>query len=127
MPTANRKGSSDMSPMLTAAARPRPAAPAGLFSAFRLGPLRLPNRIVMAPLTRARADRYGVPSALAAEYYTQRAGAGLIITEATAVSRQGTGYDNWPGLYTADQEARWRAVTDSVHAAGGRVFIQLFH
>jgi 2,4-dienoyl-CoA reductase-like NADH-dependent reductase (Old Yellow Enzyme family) len=73
--------------------------------------VQLPNRIVMAPLTRAWADEYGVPSDLAAEYYTQRAGAGLIIAEATAVSRQGTGYDNWPGLYTAAQEAGWRKIT----------------
>jgi N-ethylmaleimide reductase len=98
-----------------------------LFSPYQLGPLRLRNRIVMAPLTRARADLHGVPSPLAAEYYAQRAGAGLIITEATAVSAQGTGYDNWPGLYTDDQQAGWRAVTEAVHAAGGRVFIQLFH
>jgi N-ethylmaleimide reductase len=101
--------------------------PATLFSPFSIGPLRLPNRIVMAPLTRARADRRGVPSALAAEYYAQRAGAGLIIAEATAVSRQGTGYDNWPGLYTDGQQAGWQAVTRAVHAAGGRIFIQLFH
>ncbi len=100
---------------------------AALFSLYQLGPLRLPNRIVMAPLTRARADTHGVPSPFAAEYYAQRAGAGLIITEATAVSGQGTGYDNWPGFYTADQQAGWRAVTEAVHGAGGRVFIQLFH
>ena len=81
----------------------------------------------MAPLTRARASAHGVPSELAAEYYAQRAGAGLIIAEATAVSRQGTGYDNWPGLYTAAQEAGWRKITDAVHGAGGRIFIQLFH
>jgi N-ethylmaleimide reductase len=108
-------------------ARPAPAVPPPLFSPFWLGRLRLPNRIVMAPLTRARAGEHGVPSALAAEYYTQRAGAGLIIAEATAVSRQGTGYDNWPGLYTAGQEARWRTITQAVHAAGGRIFVQLFH
>lgn len=106
---------------------PPPATAPSLFSPFCLGPLRLANRIVMAPLTRARADERGVPSALAARYYAQRAGAGLIIAEATAVSRQGTGYGNWPGLYTAAQEAGWRRVTDSVHAAGGRIFIQLFH
>ncbi len=99
----------------------------GLFAPLSLGPLRLANRIVMAPLTRARADEHSVPSPLAAEYYAQRAGAGLIIAEATAVSRQGTGYDNWPGLYTSEQEAGWRKVTESVHAAGGRIFIQLFH
>jgi N-ethylmaleimide reductase len=113
-----------MSASLTAA-RPQPAAP--LFSPYRLGGLRLANRIVMAPLTRARADEHGVPSPLAAEYYAQRAGAGLIIAEATAVSRQGTGYDNWPGLYTAAQQAGWRTITETVHAAGGRIFVQLFH
>ena len=107
--------------------RPRRTATTPLFSPFWLGRLPLPNRIVMAPLTRARADEHGVPSELAAEYYAQRAGAGLVITEATAVSRQGSGYDNWPGLYTAAQEAAWRAITDAVHAAGGHIFIQLFH
>jgi len=109
------------------AAHPRPATTTPLFSPFSLGRLRLPNRIVMAPLTRARAGQHGVPSELAGEYYAQRGGAGLIIAEATAVSRQGTGYDNWPGLYAADQEAGWRRITESVHAAGGRIFIQLFH
>jgi len=109
------------------AARPRPAIATPLFSPFSLGRLELPNRIVMAPLTRTRASQHGVPSALTARYYAQRGGAGLIITEATAVSRQGTGYGNWPGLYTADQEAGWRKITESVHAAGGRIFIQLFH
>ncbi|MBV9204084.1 MAG: alkene reductase [Actinobacteria bacterium] len=115
-----------MSATLTAD-RPQLAATTPLFCPFWLGRLRLPNRIVMAPLTRARADERGVLSELAAEYYAQRAGAGLIISEATAVSRQGTGYDNWPGLYTAAQEAGWRKITDAVHAAGGRIFIQLFH
>ena len=114
-------------PASLTAGRPQPAAAAPLFSPFWLGRLRLPNRIVMAPLTRARADQHGVPSELAAEYYAQRAGAGLIITEATAVSRQGTGYDNWPGLHSAAQEAGWRKITDAVHAAGGRIVVQLFH
>jgi N-ethylmaleimide reductase len=115
-----------MSAVLTTGRR-KLTATTPLFSPFRLGRLPLPNRIVMAPLTRARADEHSVPSELAAEYYAQRAGAGLIITEATAVSRQGTGYDNWPGLYTAAQEAGWRKITDAVHAAGGRIFVQLFH
>jgi len=106
---------------------PQATATTPLFSSYWLGELRLPNRIVMAPLTRARADEHGVPSPLAAEYYAQRAGAGLIIAEATAVSRQGTGYDNWPGLYTAAQQAGWRTITEAVHAAGGRIFVQLFH
>ena len=81
----------------------------------------------MAPLTRARADRHGIPSRLAAEYYAQRASAGLIVTEATAVSRRGTGYHNWPGIYLPEQAAAWRAVAGAVHSAGGRIFIQLFH
>jgi N-ethylmaleimide reductase len=114
-------------PTSLTANRPETADFAALFSPYRLGPLCLASRIVMAPLTRARADQNGVPSSLAAEYYAQRAGAGLIITEATAVSAQGTGYDNWPGLYTPGQQAGWEAVTEAVHAAGGRIFIQLFH
>jgi N-ethylmaleimide reductase len=81
----------------------------------------------MAPLTRARADHNGIPSPLAPTYYTQRASAGLIVTEATAVSRQAIGYDGWPGIYNAEQALAWRAITDSVHAAGGRIFMQLFH
>ncbi len=109
------------------AARPVPAGAADLFSRYALGPLVLPNRIVMAPLTRSRADRNGVPSLLAPEYYAQRASAGLIISEAAAVSRQGTGYDNGPGLYTDEQVAGWQAITDAVHEAGGRIFVQLFH
>jgi N-ethylmaleimide reductase len=114
-------------PVPRTAASPQPAAAPSLFSPLCLGPLRLANRIVMPPLTRARADERGVPSELSARYYAQRAAAGLIIAEATAVSRQGTGYGNWPGLYTAAQEAGWRKVTDAVHAAGGHIFIQLFH
>jgi N-ethylmaleimide reductase len=116
-----------MTATLAVAGRAEPVADAALFSPFSLGLLRLPNRIVMAPLTRARADERGVPSPLAAEYYAQRAGAGLIIAEATAVSRQGTGYDNWPGIHNSEQLAGWRQVTESVHAAGGRIFLQLFH
>jgi N-ethylmaleimide reductase len=114
-------------PASRTAAHLQAAPAASLFSPFALGSLRLPNRIVMAPLTRARADESGVPSPLAAEYYAQRAGAGLIVTEATAVSRQGTGYDNWPGLYTDEQQAGWRKITETVHAAGGRIVVQLFH
>ncbi len=106
------------------AARPQLTAATPLFSPFSLGQLRLPNRIMMAPLTRARADEHRVPSVLAAQYYAQRAGAGLIIAEATAVSRQGTGYDNWPGLYTADQQAGWRKITRSVHAGNGYLLDQ---
>jgi N-ethylmaleimide reductase len=104
-----------------------PAGAGDLLGPSTLGPLVLPNRIVMAPLTRSRADRNGVPSPLAPEYYAQRAGAGLIISEAATVSRQGTGYDNGPGLYTDEQAAGWQAVTEAVHGAGGRIFVQLFH
>jgi N-ethylmaleimide reductase len=98
-----------------------------LFRPYQMGSLQLPNRIVMAPLTRSRADSEGVPSPLAPEYYAQRSGAGLIIAEGTTVSRQGTGYLGGPGLYTDAHVAGWRPVTDVVHRAGGRIFVQLFH
>ncbi|PPJ40695.1 alkene reductase, partial [Pseudoxanthomonas sp. KAs_5_3] len=77
------------------------------------------NRVAMAPLTRSRADMDGVHSELAVEYYRQRASAGLIISEATNISREGRGYAFTPGIYTAEQVAAWRRVTDAVHAAGG--------
>lgn len=98
-----------------------------LFSPYDLGGLTLANRIVMAPLTRNRAAPGLLPSEHAAEYYAQRAGAGLIITEATQVSKQAQGYQDTPGLYTPEQVAAWRAVTDAVHAKGGRIFAQLWH
>jgi len=98
-----------------------------LFSPLTLGPLTLPNRLVMAPLTRSRAADGDVPSDLAVTYYTQRATAGLIISEATQISAQGKGYPKTPGIFTEDQVAGWRKVTDSVHAAGGRIFLQLWH
>src|ERR1700731_2614289 len=99
-----------------------------LFSPYTLGDLRLKNRIVMAPLTRTRAENRGkVPNALMAEYYAQRAGAGLIITEGTFVSEQGQGWYGAPGIYTAVQAAGWRRVTDAVHEAGGLIFVQLWH
>ncbi len=98
-----------------------------LFQPYALGPLTLANRIVMAPLTRNRADAGLVPSALAATYYAQRASAGLIISEATQVSAQAQGYQDTPGLYTQDQIKGWRNVTDAVHAQGGRIFVQLWH
>ena len=104
-----------------------PSLATPLLGPFALGPLALPNRVVMAPLTRARADGRGIQSPLAPLYYSQRASAGLIISEATTVSPQAVGYDGWPGIYTAKQADSWRAVTDAVHAAGGRIFIQLFH
>jgi len=98
-----------------------------LFSPYDLGGLTLANRVVMAPLTRNRAGPGLLPSPFAAEYYAQRATAGLIITEATQVSAQAQGYQNTPGLYTPGQIAGWRAVTNAVHAKGGRVFVQLWH
>jgi N-ethylmaleimide reductase len=98
-----------------------------LFSPVRLGSIEAPNRIVMAPMTRMRAGPGRVPTPLMAEYYAQRAGAGLIVTEAVAISRQGTGCPDTPGLYTDEQSEGWRTVVDAVHAAGGRVFAQLWH
>jgi len=98
-----------------------------LFSPFDLAGIPLANHIVMAPLTRNRAGPGLVPGALAADYYAQRASAGLIITEATQVSEQAQGYQNTPGIYTAEQIAGWRKVTEAVHAKGGRIFVQLWH
>jgi N-ethylmaleimide reductase len=98
-----------------------------IFSPFELGPLRLPNRIVMAPMTRNRAGRDNVPGPLNATYYAQRASAGLIISEATQVSPQGIGYPGTPGIHSAEQVAGWKRVTEAVHAAGGRIFLQLWH
>lgn len=100
---------------------------ANLFGAYDLGGLTLANRIVMAPLTRNRASAGLVPGDLATEYYAQRASAGLIISEATQVSRQAQGYQDTPGIYTPEQTAGWRKVTDAVHARGGRIFVQLWH
>lgn len=97
-----------------------------LFDAFDLAGLELANRIVMAPLTRNRSPR-AVPPAMTAEYYAQRASAGLIVTEGTAITRQGQGYADVPGLYTDEALAGWRAVTDAVHAHGGRIVVQLWH
>ena len=98
-----------------------------LFEPVRMGPLTLANRIVMAPLTRSRAGEGGVPGQLNAEYYTQRATAGLIVGEATNISPQGRGYAFTPGIYTDEQVAGWRIVTDAVHRAGGRIVCQLWH
>ncbi len=103
------------------------ATTADLFSPFRLGALTLPNRIVMAPMTRNRAGPGNVPHALNATYYAQRASAGLIISEATQVAPQGLGYPGTPGIHSAEQVAGWRLVTDAVHRAGGRIFLQLWH
>jgi N-ethylmaleimide reductase len=101
--------------------------PTKLFEPYQLGPLTLPNRLVMAPLTRNRAVEGLVPSPLAAEYYGQRASAGLLVTEASQVSQQGQGYQDTPGIYSKEQVAGWRKVTNRVHERGGRIFIQLWH
>ena len=103
------------------------STPTKLFEPFKLGPLTLPNRLVMAPLTRNRAVAGMVPSPLAVEYYGQRASAGLLITEASQVSQQGQGYQDTPGIYSKEQVAGWRKVTERVHERGGRIFIQLWH
>ena len=100
---------------------------ADLFEPLTVGSLTLPNRIVMAPLTRGRAGREGIPNALMAEYYAQRAAAGLLISEATGISREGLGWPNAPGLWTPAQVDGWKIVTDAVHAAGGRIIAQLWH
>jgi len=99
----------------------------GLFDSYRLGPLTLSNRIVMAPLTRNRAAVGNVPTALMAEYYAQRATAGLIVAEATQVVPEGQGYQDTPGIHSAEQVAGWKRVTDAVHAKGGKIFLQLWH
>jgi N-ethylmaleimide reductase len=99
-----------------------------LFTPLRMGDLDPPNRIVMAPLTRMRAEPIDhVPTALQAEHYAQRASAGLIVAEATAISPDGFGYADTPGLWSADQVRGWRLVTNAVHAAGGRIVAQLWH
>ena len=101
--------------------------PSPLLSPFTLGPLHLPNRVMMAPMTRNRAGQGNVPGALNATYYAQRAGAGLIVSEATQVSPQGQGYPGTPGIHSPEQVEGWRLVTDAVHHAGGRIFLQLWH
>jgi len=98
-----------------------------LFDALRIGSLTAPNRIFMAPLTRGRATRDHVPTERMVRYYAQRASAGLIMTEATGISRQGLGWPYAPGLWTDEQCEAWKPVTAAVHAAGGRIFAQLWH
>lgn len=98
-----------------------------LFDPYQLGAVTLTNRTVMAPLTRNRAVEGFVPNPLAVEYYGQRASAGLLITEASQVSQQGQGYQDTPGIYTKEQVAGWRKVTDRVHERGGHIYIQLWH
>ncbi|NUT53745.1 MAG: alkene reductase [Saccharothrix sp.] len=100
---------------------------AGLFDPARLGPLHLPNRLVMAPMTRNRATAGGVPRPIMATYYAQRASAGLIIAEAATPNAVGRTYPDIPGIHDPEHTAGWRRVTDAVHAAGGRMFLQLQH
>src|SRR6478736_8025251 len=99
----------------------------GLFDSLSLGLLELPNRIVMAPLTRARAGRAALPNELMAAYYAQRASAGLIISEATGISREGLGWPGAPGLWNEAQVEGWKKVTDAVHRNQGRIVAQLWH
>jgi N-ethylmaleimide reductase len=104
-----------------------PDAATSVLSPYRFGGLSLKNRMVMAPMTRSRAVEGNVPNPLAADYYAQRASAGLIVTEATQVSPQGVGYIRTPGIHSPEQVAGWRKVTDAVHRAGGVIFAQLWH
>lgn len=98
-----------------------------LFQPLMAGELKLPNRVVMSPLTRCRAVEQRVPNALMAEYYRQRASAGLIITEATSVTPMGVGYPDTPGCWSEDQTAGWKNIVETVHRAGGRILLQLWH
>jgi len=99
----------------------------GLFDPLTIGPYRLKNRVIMAPLTRARAGASRVPNALMADYYRQRASAGLILSEATAVTPMGVGYADTPGLWSDQQVEGWKLVTEAVHQEGGLIFAQLWH
>ena len=98
-----------------------------LFDPIQIGEISLSNRIVMAPLTRNRAIAGNVAGPMTAEYYRQRASAGLIIAEASQISPMAQGYLDTPGIYSAEQIAGWRQVTDAVHAAGGKIVLQLWH
>jgi len=98
-----------------------------LFSPVKIGDLDLPHRVAMAPLTRSRAGQGNVPTLMNVTYYRQRAGAALIVTEATQISQQGQGYAWTPGIHSAEQIAGWRSVSDAVHEEGGRIFLQLWH
>jgi 2,4-dienoyl-CoA reductase-like NADH-dependent reductase (Old Yellow Enzyme family) len=99
----------------------------GLFDPIRIGELHLPNRVIMAPLTRCRSSAGRVPNALMAEYYAQRATAGIIISEATSVTPMGVGYPDTPGIWSDAQVEGWKLVTRAVHAAGGQILLQLWH
>lgn len=98
-----------------------------LFDPLKVGALQLPNRIIMAPLTRSRSGAARVPNALMAQYYSQRASAGLLISEATSVTPAGVGYEDTPGIWSDEQVQGWKLTTDAVHKAGGRIFMQLWH
>ncbi|RUZ72331.1 alkene reductase [Mesorhizobium sp. M7A.F.Ca.US.006.01.1.1] len=98
-----------------------------LFDPIKMGAFDLPNRIIMSPMTRARSDEARVPNDMMVEYYVQRASAGLIITEGVAISPMAVGYANTPGIWTAEQVDGWKHVTHAVHAAGGRIMLQLWH
>ena len=98
-----------------------------LFEPIQIGDLHFPNRVFMAPLTRCRASAGRVPNALMRDYYVQRASAGLILSEATAVDPMGVGYPDTPGIWSPEQMQGWKMITDAVHAAGGRMFLQLWH
>ena len=98
-----------------------------LFTPIQLGELLLSNRIVMAPMTRNRAGEKGIPNELNAQYYAQRASAGLIITEGTYPHPTSRAYTGQPGIYTDEQVAGWQLVTDAVHQTGGRIFLQIHH
>ena len=98
-----------------------------LFDPIQIGALRLPNRIIMAPLTRSRAGAERIPNALMAEYYSQRATAGMIISEATSVTAMGVGYADTPGIWSQAQVEGWKLVTQAVHESGGRILLQLWH
>lgn len=104
-----------------------PTSTLSLLAPFELRDLPLQNRVALAPMTRARAGGDRLANALMAEYYAQRAGAGLVITEATTVSAQGNGWTDSPGIYTDEMGAAWKQVTDAVHGKGGRVFLQMWH
>src|SRR5471032_64782 len=98
-----------------------------LFDPLQIGDITLPNRIIMAPLTRQRAEEIRVPNALMAKYYAERASAGLILSEATSVTPQGVGYAETPGIWSQEQVEGWKLVTQAVHAVGGKIFLQLWH
>ena len=102
-------------------------ATAALFDATEMGAIQLPNRVLMAPLTRNRAMRDGTPKDMARTYYAQRASSGLIVSEATQISAMGKGYVDTPGIYLDRHVLSWRKITDAVHDAGGRMVCQLWH